>query len=132
MKSMKRLILNYLSSCVALTMLSAIPAHANHIQPEALSGTYNCYYMFGMYVYPSELGKIQLDGQGTYYSSSYSGGRYVFYPSNNHVHFIDGPIAGLVAEYSVDNKGRTGIHFYIRNNPNAGWNVAQRCPNVNN
>jgi hypothetical protein len=33
MKSMKRLILHYLSSCVALTMLCAIPAYAERSQP---------------------------------------------------------------------------------------------------
>ncbi len=123
-----------LSGCVAaLTLLSATPARADHFPPEALYGSYQCYYYpyGGLTPYGSGFGQIFLDGYDQYYAyANASGGRYKIYltddPSINHIHFLDGWLKGWVAEFTVSNNVKA-IHFLIRNNPNKGLTLAHRC-----
>ncbi|MBD2200358.1 MULTISPECIES: hypothetical protein [Calothrix] len=123
-----------------LTNNGSVTANSEITQP-ALAGTYSCYYLTvftgpGGIVLPqpnpSPLGKIQLDGRGRYSSNNFGSGNYVFDSSNSTVHFTDGKMANLVAAYSVNNKGKSGINFHAKLNPGVKFEQSHFCPNEMN
>ncbi len=98
----------------------------------SIAGTYgHCYSLHGFGTPRlSGLGKFTLDGQGTYSSNYHGTGNYVFNPEDYTVRFSSGKMAGLLAKYSVDKKGRSGVNFLSKLNPIL--DRAHFCPNQNN
>ena len=123
-----------------LTNNGSVTTNSEITQP-ALAGTYSCYYLTvftgpgGIILpkpNPSPLGKIQLDGRGKYSSNNFGSGNYVFDSSNSTVRFTDGKMANLVAAYSVDNKGKSGINFHAKLNTVVEFKRSHFCPNEMN